>query len=74
MQSRMSRKCFFKLYVLHMALGGGAERVACLAYCQLTAQLDIVEQSEPPLPRSASLWDCFRKRKFIQPSSLSVSE
>lgn len=74
MQSRLSRKCFFKLYVLHMALGGGAERVACLAHCQLTAQLDIAEQSKPPLSRSVSLWDCFRKRKCIQPLSLSVSE
>lgn len=51
MQSRMSRGWFFKLHMLHMALGvgvGGGGGFACLAHRQLTAQLDIVEHSEPP--------------------------
>lgn len=45
MQSRMSREWFFKLHMLHMALGVGEGRrgFACLARRQLTAQLDIVE-------------------------------
>lgn len=58
MQTRMSGECFFKLHMLHMALGvGGGQRgrgvggFACLARRQLTAQLDIVEHSEtPPTP------------------------
>lgn len=53
MQSRMSREWFFKLHMLHMALGVGEGRggwggFACLARRQLTAQLDIVEHSERP--------------------------
>lgn len=51
MQSRMRGEWFFKLHMLHMALGvgeGGGWRFACLARRQLTAQLDIVEHSEPP--------------------------
>lgn len=50
MQSRMSREWFFKLHMLHMALGVGEGQrgFACLAHRQLTAQLDIVEHSEPP--------------------------
>lgn len=41
---------FFKLHMLHMALavGEGRRGFACLAHRQLTAQLDIVEHSEPP--------------------------
>lgn len=51
MQSRMSGEWFFKLHMLHMALGVGEGLeggFACLAHRQLTAQLDIVEHSEPP--------------------------
>lgn len=59
MLSRMSREWFFKLHMLHMALGVGegrgrrvgwwvGGRFACLARRQLTAQLDIVEHSERP--------------------------
>lgn len=50
MQSRMSGEWFFKLHMLHMALGvvEGRRGFACLAHRQLTAQLDIVEHSEPP--------------------------
>lgn len=42
---------FFKLHMLHMALGVGEGQgwgFACLAHRQLTAQLDIVEHSERP--------------------------
>lgn len=59
----MSGEWVFKLHMLHMALGvgeglrgkvvvmvvvEGGVGFACLAHRQLTAQLDIVEHSEPP--------------------------